>query len=365
MISALLDKLIDLGYGLGEMILTLVSPCLCSKTGHQNPSVRNITSETYFLHGIWMIKGNITKWLESRADLFPEVLQLQTINRCNGQCGMCPYPYTIHLQPREVMEDALYSKIVRECASEPDFRQLVPMSKNEPLLDTKLEARIAEFKALAQPHQWVEIVTNGTALTRARFEALVASGLDLVTISLSALTEATYTRVMQGLSWSHLMRNLEALLASPARQRVNVFLRYVTQVENTSEFSVFKKHWKKRGLNIAHYHINNRSGSVRDYDRRLPPLSRLSERLRRGAGRRFFKHLCPHGFSIMHILQNGDVPMCANDWHNREILGNVNQTSIRAIYNSPRMKEIRALMAQGRYAEIPACQDCSFWKEWL
>jgi radical SAM protein with 4Fe4S-binding SPASM domain len=67
----------------------------------------------------------------------------------------------------------------------------------------------------------------------------------------------------------------------------------------------------------------------------------------------------------MHVLQNGDVPMCANDWHNREILGNVNQDSLRAIYNSPRMKEIRGLMAQGRYADIPACKDCSFWKEWL
>lgn len=365
MIITLLDRLIDFGYWLGEIMLTAAYPLLRSKTGYENPHVRHLNSETYFLRGIWDVKGNIQKWRKHKTDLFPAILQVQTINRCNGKCGMCPYPYTIHLEPREIMSDALYTKIVQECSSEQDFLQLVPMSKNEPLLDPKLEDRIAEFKRHAQPHQWVEIVTNGTALTQARFEKLVASGLDLVTISLSALTEPTYEKVMQGLSWKQLMRNLDSILKSPARSKINVFLRYVTQTENNAEFPAFKKQWKKRGLNIANYHINNRSGSVQEYERRLPKMNVVSERLRKAAGRKFFKHLCPHGFSIMHVLQNGDVPLCANDWNNRDILGNVNQSTIREIYNSPRMLEVRSLMEQGRYEEIPACKDCSFWKEWL
>jgi len=43
----------------------------------------------------------------------------------------------------------------------------------------------------------------------------------------------------------------------------------------------------------------------------------------------------------------------------------VRETSLREIYNSPRMQEVRTLMYQGRYPEIPACRDCSFWKDWL
>jgi len=38
---------------------------------------------------------------------------------------------------------------------------------------------------------------------------------------------------------------------------------------------------------------------------------------------------------------------------------------LREIYNSPRMNEIRELMEQGRYEDISACKDCSFWKDWL
>lgn len=35
-----------------------------------------------------------------------------------------------------------------------DLHDFVPMSKNEPLLDVKMEDRVAEFKRKAQPHQW-------------------------------------------------------------------------------------------------------------------------------------------------------------------------------------------------------------------
>jgi MoaA/NifB/PqqE/SkfB family radical SAM enzyme len=57
--------------------------------------------------------------------------------------------------------------------------------------------------------------------------------------------------------------------------------------------------------------------------------------------------------------------MCSNDWHNREILGNVRAQTIREIYNSPRMNEIRELMAQGRFEDIAACRDCSFYHDWM
>ena len=59
------------------------------------------------------------------------------------------------------MTDALYTKIVSECVAEDDFYELIPMVQNEPLLDIKLEERIAEFKQPRQTssvrgdrHQW-------------------------------------------------------------------------------------------------------------------------------------------------------------------------------------------------------------------
>lgn len=363
--TKVVDRLFDFVIVFLNGCIYYLFPFFRSRTGWDNPRVRNITSLTYLLRGTWIINPNVDRWRAGRGKLFPIVLQVQTINRCNGKCGMCPYPYTVHLQPREVMDDALYSKIVDECVVEDDFCELVPMAQNEPLLDPKLEDRIAEFKQRSKPHQTVEIVTNGTALTPARFEKLVRSGLDTITISLSAFTQGTYEKLIEGLSWRQVTRNLEAVTASPLLSRINVFLRYVRQKGNEEEFPVFKKYWTQRGLNVANYEVNNRAGTLQGYEDRQPIKSFLFRRMRKSMGRKLLKGVCPHAFGIMHILKNGDVPLCANDWQNRHILGNVREQSIREIYNSARINEIRTLMEKGRFDEIEACRECSFWHEWL
>ena len=149
MMTWIFDKLLECAMALG---LWLLYPRLRSRTGYANSRVRHIAgSGGYYAHCYLVAAPNLRKWLTTREPLFPAVLQVQTINRCNATCPMCPYPYTTHLQPREVMDDALYSKIVDECAAAPELVEFVPMAKNEPLMDAQLETRIAEFKANWSP----------------------------------------------------------------------------------------------------------------------------------------------------------------------------------------------------------------------
>jgi radical SAM protein with 4Fe4S-binding SPASM domain len=315
----------------------------------------------YWLHAYRLSYPNIHKWLESRGELFPMVIQIQTINRCNAACGFCPYPYTIHLQAKQIMDDALYSKIVEECVAEPDLHDFVPMSKNEPLLDIKMEQRVREFKSKAQPHQMVELVTNGSPLTPARAQSLVDAGVDLITVSVNAAREETYNKVMVGLSWKQVMGNLEAL-SKMELSKVNVYLRFVSEQSNRVEVKSFRRRWKH--FNLFTFNVNNRSGTVRDYEMKVINYDDPVARVKRIAGSHTYP-VCPYVFSMVHVLENGDVPMCANDWANRDILGNVRSQTIREIYNSPRMNEIRELMVQGRFEEIEACRECSFYHEWM
>jgi radical SAM protein with 4Fe4S-binding SPASM domain len=333
-----------------------------SKTGYDNPRVRHMIGKLgYLMHAYRLTYPNIHKWLKTRDDLFPMVIQVQTINRCNAACGFCPYPYTIHLQEKRIMDDALYSKIVDECAAEADLHDFVPMSKNEPLLDVKMERRVAEFKAKAQPHQMVELVTNGSPLTPARARRLMEAGVDLITVSVNAAREEIYNKVMLGLSWKQVMSNLEAL-SKTELSKVNVYLRFVSEQDNRADLDAFRKRW--RHFNLFTFTVNNRAGTVRDYERKVIHYGRLIQRLKRIFGSRLYP-ACPYVFSMMHVLENGDVPMCSNDWANREVMGNVRTQTLREIYNSPRMNEVRELMAQGRFEEIEACRECSFYHEWM
>ncbi len=110
--TAIVDMLILLGLGACEWFLTRLYPFVYSRTGRDNPRTGHIAGMTYYmLRNAWITMNNINSWLAGDRYLFPEVLQIQTINRCNASCAMCPYPYTIHLQPRVVMDDELYTKI--------------------------------------------------------------------------------------------------------------------------------------------------------------------------------------------------------------------------------------------------------------
>lgn len=337
-------------------------PFLRSPTGYNNPRVRRMVGGIgYWAHSFRLTLPNIRKWMKTRGELFPMVLQVQTINRCNAACAFCPYPYTVHLQEKRVMDDALYSKIVDECVTEPDLHDFVPMSKNEPLLDVKMEERVAEFKRKAQPHQLVELVTNGSPLTPGRIKRLMAAGVDLLTVSVNAANEATYNQVMVGLSWKQVMNNLEALSKEDLAM-TNVYLRFVSEQDNRKDLQVFRERWK--GFNLFTFNVNNRAGTVKDYETKIIDYADFIQRIKRMAGSHTYP-VCPYIFSLMHILENGDVPMCSNDWANREVLGNVRTQSIREIYNSPRMNQLRELMAQGRFEEIDACRECSFYHEWM
>src|SRR5262245_43834139 len=85
-LTRLLEHSVDLGVRIGLNVVRLLFPLARSPRGYANPRVRHITSWTYFYYLHTVVKPNIEKWLAGRGDLFPHVIQVQTINRCNAAC---------------------------------------------------------------------------------------------------------------------------------------------------------------------------------------------------------------------------------------------------------------------------------------
>jgi len=187
------------------------------------------------------------------------------------------------------------------------------------------------------------------------------AGVDLITVSVNASNEETYNKVMIGLLWKQVMSNLEALTKMDLSM-VNIYLRFVADQTNKRELKVFRKRWKQ--FNLFQFNVNNRAGTVRNYEKMTMKYNNFIAWIRRVGGSRVYP-VCPYIFSLLHVLENGDVPMCSNDWHNREVLGNVRTQTLREIYNSPRMNQIRETMSRGRFEEIEACRECSFYHDWM
>ncbi len=93
----------------------------------------------------------------------PLVVNLETINRCNGSCAFCTANKYSDKRPLKKMEDELFYSIIDQLA-EWDFKgHLTLYGNNEPWLDT----RIVEFHKYCReklPESFIFMSTNGLLL---------------------------------------------------------------------------------------------------------------------------------------------------------------------------------------------------------
>ncbi len=298
------------------------------------------------------------------AHPFPGVIQLQTINACQAACKMCPYPIFKDVFARGRMDDELFNKVMQEIAQHKEVDTFVPMLQNEPFLDKHIFEKIRTFKETTQGRVTVELVTNGAFLTEENIERIRDSGLDILDISLDALSREIYQKIRIGLKYETVLAGVERVLDANL-PKTAVFVRLVRMRDNLHEVKPFTRHWRKRGASVFIYTANNRVGALDEFDENLHlPNSELSPFYR--MGRRLFRAWmghCPIPFSTANILHNGDVLMCVHDWARKEIVGNVREASLAEIWNGERMREVRRLVSRRQYEQLPACRDCSLWKD--
>jgi len=298
------------------------------------------------------------------AQPFPAVIQLQTINACNASCIMCPYPLFKKEFPRGRMDDTLFEKVIAEIAERPEVHTFVPMLQNEPFLDKKLFDRIARFKQITRGRVEVELVTNGAFLTAEAIERIRDVELDVLDISLDAVSKQTYERIRIGLDFDEVIAGVERVIDAQL-PRTSVFVRMVKLRDNADEVRAFAARWRARGIPVFVYTANNRVGALPEFDDNLR-LTRdqvpLIHRIGRRAARAWLGH-CPAPFATTDILHDGSVLLCTHDWARKEILGNVRDRTIADIWNGERMREIRAAVHRREYETLPACRDCSLWKD--
>lgn len=105
------------------------------------------------------------------VELFSSI-QIETINRCNGECTFCPVNKNDDNRPFAIMTDELFGKVINELSEHNYSGEIALYSNNEPLLDVKLESRIEKAR-LKCPNAHLYIYTNGTLLTAEKYLSLV------------------------------------------------------------------------------------------------------------------------------------------------------------------------------------------------
>jgi len=177
-------------------------------------------------------------------------------------------------------------------------------------------------------------------------------------ISVNGFGREDYETLNDGKSWDAFRANLEAFLARDL-SRTAVMLSFVRTRKYGEECERALAEWRRRGIPCFVHGINNRGGLVERYDEFTRPMA--TEPARARLRKRVVKALlgcCPYPFLQMSVLASGEVLICTHDWGRRQIVGNLNESSILDVWNGPVMRDLRLRHLAGGAREIPSCAEC-------
>ena len=228
----------------------------------------------------------------------------------------------------------------------------------EPLINEELPNFISQLKKNNVARE-VAITSNGSLLTKTLSKELVASGLDRLSISLNGINEQHFREIAGvHIDFEKIFDEIQYFYSIRGDCHLHVKINGddFTEKDKENFVSLFKDYTDS--LNIDHV-VNVWPGmkvtenvSERMYEYDLGELRNIDDNRR---------SVCPLMFYELLIHSDGSVSPCAVDYNFRnENLGNVMNESIKSIWESKKLWEIRRQALQGSKIAYEICQDCQY-----
>jgi MoaA/NifB/PqqE/SkfB family radical SAM enzyme len=133
-------------------------------------------------------------------------LYIEVTDQCNLDCRTC----VRHAwnEPMGKMSQAVFTRILEGLPFFSPVPSVFFGGFGEPLLHPEIINMITSVKVLGAP---VELITNGTLLTRKMSGQLIEAGLDVLWVSIDGARPESYTDVRLGAALPEVLRNIEQL----------------------------------------------------------------------------------------------------------------------------------------------------------
>lgn len=296
---------------------------------------------------------DISARLESNA--LPPMIILDITNTCNLQCIHCPQP-ELQASPNFVSKGMSwdhFTRIVDEIAAHDQPTLLRFAGDGEPSVHPRLFDMLVHAKQNC--NATVNLTTNGLLLTEKRIKQLLASEIDLIDISLDALTKNTYQKVRRGGSYERLMANLFYLLRHRDPEKTKVMVSFVCQDENSHEADLFKEYWDQLVDYVMVRSLHSAAGAV--------SAVKIIESSARNQASKQNRYPCPHLWKRLTVDFDGNIKFCAHEWlgNSDVLLGNINDTSLQSVWQGKVLQKVREDQFNNTYPPGFICTQCTDW----
>ncbi len=305
--------------------------------------------------------GYLVPWLPRHARMFyyfrllgsarfPEIIHIENTNACNAKCIMCPRDELV--RPIGAMPMELFQKIIDECATRPEVKEMHLHGFGEALLDKRLaqKLRYAKSKKIRKTY----FVTTGSLLTQELGRDLILGGLDAIKFSFYGASKATYEKIQRQLTFETSRDNIRNFFETRkrlGRRNPSVTMQIVPMPENQHEYHDLRAMWEPYldpacGDHFEDFFLHNwvdgRTYNPRDAWKRQRRIS------------------CSMPFHLIQIHWNGDIGPCIYDSNGTLVMGNVSAPgmSIASIWEGETFRAFRAMHRNGEFEKIATCNNC-------
>lgn len=238
-------------------------------------------------------KRYIEWFMEQDKTPKPQIIAVETVNRCNNTCSFCPANKNDDKRPYAKMSDEMFYKIIDDLRKWGYKGYISLFVNNEPFIDN----RIIEFHRYVKeklPECRVKFFTNGILMSKEKFLQIIPY-IDYMVINNYGETPRLHKNVAE-------------------------IYRYVKNHEK--EFAE-----KEIKINVRYIHdiLTNRAGEAPN----------------KKATKKVIHEPCIFPYTDMVIFSNGNAGICCNDATEKSSLGNVMEESLQSIWEEERGGRLR------------------------
>jgi MoaA/NifB/PqqE/SkfB family radical SAM enzyme len=282
---------------------------------------------------------------------FPSQFIVDVSELCNYECIHCPHPefkksqnFSGRLLPIE-----LHHKLIDEVAihGKGATQYVRYAAQGEPLTHKKLWEMVRYAKDKADVR--TNLTTNGFLLTEKHREEALASGIDVIDISIDAHRPDTYEKVRVKGILSVVIENVRELLKLRAQRKFQVITSFVKQPFNENEAEDFRKFWMDAGVDhVLIRELHSCSGAKED----------LAETRRAASNNR---RPCLYPWERMSLGPDGYLHFCPQDWVHGSRVADYRKTTVKETWNGPFYQALRQAHLTNDYSKYKFCGQCPDW----
>ena len=300
----------------------------------------------------------------------PLCISIEPSNICNFKCVMCFHGNNEcddRAKPLKNMEMSCFEKIIldihewiHECGHGEKVKLIKLYSLGEPLLHPGICEMVKKIKELEICDE-LEITTNASLLTPQIAEKLVDNGLDILRVSVYGATSLQYSyNTKTAFTPDHIKQNVVYLkeyrdkrkLASP---------KIIVKMLDT--FSETNQQFMESYEGIADivgidepFHLELGGADVFENLYRDEAEEAYKYAMKTNIYNK--KKACRYPFTHMTVRSDGNVVVCCSDWIKELKYGNVMANSLKDIWESKSLYDIRCRMLRDKGSGYQICKNC-------